>query len=180
MAKQSTEKTLTGIDILKLSVEGREQGDHWLIDVVQEWSDGSKEELRLVRPMEMIMHRCAEYGIDQSDEDELAKMVILEAFIPPEFWKSEEFLFRARTIETARKAYLRELAKVSKLLKSSEKSKEVLRGLKQNFRVPPRQLAAASLGVVLARHRSGAQTLDPDVARALVNFERAIANPGSE
>lgn len=166
-------KKLKSLALKEVTIES----EHWLIDTVREYTDGTSEQLRLIRPMTMVMHRCAEYGIEAEDHETLALMIVLEADIPPSFWKGEEWLLKAKTLERARMAYLREIRAVEKVLSKDSKSLDVLERLRQGFIVPVRELAIRSLGVVLERHRNGAQVLDPDVARALSNFERAISAP---
>lgn len=163
---------ITELRILEVVTDATANGARWLIDVEETYRGGQKNITQVIRPVETVMHRCAEYGFSPDDTETLLDILVLEVYLDPAFWSSGEFLMKAKTLAQARAAYLRELKKTKVKLKGGP-GEEKLRALPAQFMIPDAAVAIRSLSVILERHRNNAQSLDPDVARALEILERA-------
>jgi hypothetical protein len=128
------------------------------------------------------MARAAEYNIDPDDIDTLLDVIMNEGALPRDWWDDDnpDNLWNAPDIDTARKKYLEQIAMVKMRNRMSTRKKpgqlddHPLDLLRRNYTWKPADMALASLGVLLHRHRKGSQVLDPAVAKSLVYMERAV------
>lgn len=148
-------------------------------EIVSEHSDLPTGEppvqVKHAMPYDTMIYRAAEYGINPADLDTLTDIVICEPFIKAEFFDGDDSLFNAGDIATARERYLAEIARIKLLYRISTRGKDhPLNEMKRTIRIKPADVAVKSFEVIMARHRSGVQVLDPHVAGALNMMETAL------
>jgi hypothetical protein len=167
---------LVKVEILDLSTVTREGKKFWQIDKREYDGEGNHGDVRLVMPHDTPVWRAAEYGFDPGNVNTLVDIVICEDYVSPEFWAGQKTLFTAATIAEAREVYLAEITNIKLKFRISTRAKggvlDEMRRIVAN--PPPQDLVIKSLPVILERHRSGVQEMDPDLLRPLVFLERAI------
>jgi hypothetical protein len=140
---------------------------------------GHEREVLIVRPIETLAWRAAEYGIPREDINTLLDIMVVEGYITREWWHEGVNLWTASTIAEARERYLGEIARLKWSLRLSTrqagKKPHPADPIRVETDLHPADLALKSMQVILHRHREGVQTQDPHVAQALVNMERALA-----
>lgn len=161
------------------SVETDVKNNRWEIRY-DEIHDEDPENIRVqpitvAMPMDSLEWRAAEYNIDPSDINTLVDIVICERFVTMDFYKGPDSLINAPDIETARKAYLTEIARIKLLYRISTRSKDhVLQQVKNESVHDPLNMAIKATSVMLHRHHTGVQELQPEVVTVLARYKEAI------
>lgn len=153
----------------------------WLVDKREFPEEGDPPELQvnadvIVRhkiPFHTVAYRCAEYGI--TDLNVITDMIICEPYVEAGWWAGDDHLFAAGNIEEARRLFITKIAEIKlKYRISTRGANHPLMNLKRTARIEATDVALKSMGVLLTRHRNGAQELDPHVARSLVWMEKGL------
>lgn len=132
--------------------------------------------IQTVLPTSTLTWRMAEYGFGLEDQDLLIDLIVLEPYIPREFYDGPTGLFNAPTIEDARVAYRAEIIRLKLLYRVSTKTKNhPLVKVRELSAFHPGDVAIKGMGVILERHRRGVQKQDPHVVRTLGLMERALS-----
>jgi hypothetical protein len=140
---------------------------------------GDERPVLIVRPVETLAWRAAEYGIPREDINTLLDIMVLEGYITREWWHEGVNIWNAATVDEAKARYLAEIARLKWALRLSTrpsgKKPHPTDPIRVETNLHPADLALKSMQVILHRHREGVQIQDPHVAQALVNMERALA-----
>ncbi|ANZ35261.1 hypothetical protein BBK82_03400 [Lentzea guizhouensis] len=127
-----------------------------------------------VLPYEMPIWRAAEYGIDPGDLNTLVDIMLCERYVDPSVMQPENIaLFNKPTIAEAREEFLGHIVATKLKYRMSTRNAEMNK-IRQETTVHPADLALKTMGVILHRHTTGVQKLDPDVAKAFQYMQVAV------
>jgi hypothetical protein len=156
--------------------------EYWMIDKREYPEDGDDPDKHaadselLIRhkvPVNTISYRAAEYGI--TDMNIIVDMIVCEPYVEPDWWLGDDHLFAAGSIDEARRLFIAKIASIKLKYRISTRGRSnPTYELKSRTRIDAVDAAVKSMGVLLNRHRSGAQTLDPHVARSLQWMEAGL------
>ena len=144
-------------------------------------------EVKIIIPVDLIAWRVAEYGLDPADVDTLIDVMICERYLPPEKMQPHNVpLWNESTISNARAKYMDMITqtKLKYRISTREKDNPLNTVREGTAELHPADIGLKALGVIMHRHRSKKQELDPDVFRAITYLEKAAAmqnqavNPG--
>jgi hypothetical protein len=163
------------------SVTYREKPPCWEI-VVHEHHDDRPDPAVVINvlPYEMPIWRAAEYGIDPGDLNTLVDIMLCERYADPAAMQPHTIpLFNRPTIAEAREEFLALIVATKLKYRISTRNAEMNK-IRQSTTVEPADLALKTMGVILHRHQSGTQVLDPDVAKAFQYMQVAVDAYGSK
>jgi hypothetical protein len=162
------------------SVDLSDDKTTWEIVVIQTHTKEAlpEYEVKLIIPVDLMAWRVAEYGLDSGDLDTLIDIMICERYLPPQEMQPNTVpLWNAPTIEEARSKYLQLITntKLKYRISTREKDSPLGRVKQMTPEMHPADIGLKALGVIMHRHRSNVQKLDPDVFRAITHLEKAAA-----
>jgi hypothetical protein len=165
-----------------LGATRREDLNAWLIQFKEEFTDEEKIDIpewrsapgktvKLLAPLDTMEWRAAEYNLDPSDINTLIDILVCEQYVQQDFFQSGNSLFNAPDIETARAAYLSEIARIKLLYRVSTRGKEhPLNVIREKVEFNSGVMAVKAMETLLLRHDKGSQVLDPAVHTVLSRF----------
>jgi hypothetical protein len=165
-----------------LDATRRDDLNSWIIEFKEEFTEEEKAELpewrtasgktvKLMAPLDTMEWRAAEYNLEIHDINTLIDIMVCEQYIQQGFFESENSLFNAPDIETARVTYLAEITRIKLLYRVSTRGKtNPLNTVREKVEFNSGVMAVKAMETLLLRHEKGSQVLDPAVHTVLSRF----------